>query len=134
MCLIAYWNVYYQLFLKKILANNIIIISLKTSILFINNFGEFLGIFELFKNTFHNKKKTNPTLNRPTRGPLPQTLSSNARAPAEAAAASLYYSLSYLSSLSPPRSLCTPPLPATLQHSPGPAPAPCASRAERAAA
>jgi hypothetical protein len=57
------------------------IIGLKINIVFINNFGEFLGIFELFKNTFH-KKQTNPTLNRPTRGPF---TNSQTLAPARAA-------------------------------------------------
>jgi hypothetical protein len=56
------------------------IIGLKINIVFINNFGEFLGIFELFKNIFH--KKTNPTLNRPTRGPF---TNSQTLAPARAA-------------------------------------------------
>jgi hypothetical protein len=45
MRLIDYRMFFYQFFLKKNLVINIIVISLKTSILFINNFGKFLGNF-----------------------------------------------------------------------------------------
>jgi hypothetical protein len=38
--------------------------------LFINNFSKFLGIFELFKSSFRNFKKTKPNPNRPTRAQL----------------------------------------------------------------
>jgi hypothetical protein len=40
---------------RKILVNNIIIISLKINILFINNFGLISMNFELFKNAFRIK-------------------------------------------------------------------------------
>jgi hypothetical protein len=49
MRLIDYQMFIINSFLKKKLVNNIIVISLKTSILFINSFDKFLGIFELFK-------------------------------------------------------------------------------------
>jgi hypothetical protein len=111
------------------------IIGLKVNIVFINNVGEFLGIFELFKNTFH-KKKTNPTLNRPTRGPFTnsQTLAParGARGQEIPATAPLFslYSLSLPLSSLPRRSIS--PQPSQARRAPKPWPPRATSALHRA--
>jgi hypothetical protein len=78
------------------------IISVKMNMLFINNFGEVLWIFELYRKVFRNLKKTKPTLAGPLGAQSPNPIPSRtARALPEAAAA-CYSLLSPAFSLLPP--------------------------------